>query len=168
MNDSSSAYLCVVRRHQNHIPDLVPIHIWDTKNRQRAVQAGGLRLLPPDITWRQTNPPGSLALNVFTSIYSQTKKTNCCFLFSTPGFIPDPKTCTLLRLHRCRQWQSEVITYSAVPLTSVFVNSWELVRMGHQAVPGSACVFVQTTLSPVELRFQRTLPQGPSICPVHC
>lgn len=111
--------------------------------------------------------PQEVSLNVFTSIYSQTKKT-VFFLFSTPGFIPDPKTCTLLRMYRCRQWKSEVITYSAVPLTSVFVNSWELVRMGHQAVPGSACVFVQTTLSPVELRFQRTLPQGLSICPVHC
>lgn len=52
-------------------------------------------------------------------------------------------------------------------LTSVFVNSWELVRMGQQAVPGFAYVFVQTTLGPVELRIQRTLPQGCSICPIH-
>lgn len=52
--------------------------------------------------------------------------------------------------------------------TSVFVNGWKLVRMGQQTVPVSTCILVQTALSPVKSGVQWTLPQGTSICPIHC
>lgn len=72
-------------------------------------------------------------------------------------------------------WRSQSLQYFAGyrthcrrSLTSVFVNGWKLVGMGQQTVPLSTCILIQTTLSPVKSGVQRTLPQGASVCPIHC
>lgn len=39
--------------------------------------------------------------------------------------------------------------------------------MGQQTVPGAWCILAQTTLSPVEIKSQRPLPQHVSISAVH-
>lgn len=60
-NDSRDMYLscCVVRCHQSHVADLVPIQIWDSENRNRGVQARRLRLLPHHFTCTHTSHRGS-------------------------------------------------------------------------------------------------------------
>lgn len=52
-------------------------------------------------------------------------------------------------------------------LTGVFVNGCEVVCVSHQAVPAFLWFFLLTTLGPVELSFQRPLPQGLSIRAIH-
>lgn len=56
-DDSCDMYLScyVVRCHQSHVADLVPIQIWDSENRNRGVQARRLRLLPHHFTCTYTH-----------------------------------------------------------------------------------------------------------------